>query len=151
MHWNGTAFDHPPPSTNTDSALFALYGLESNRLFAVGGGAGGVLLAWNGTSWANETPSGTQRMNGVWVASDGTAYAAGFNGHIMKRDSMTGTWGALDTAPNGQKLPVTYDDLHSIWVDDKNGIWATGGRLAADPPTDGVLIHYGEPVSTTLE
>jgi hypothetical protein len=149
MHWNGASFDHPPPAITTGLPLFALHGLESNRLFAVGGGAGGILLAWDGASWKNETPAGTQRMNGVWVAADGTAYAAGFNGKMMKRDSAG--WAALDTNPNNKTLPVTFDDLHSVWVDEKNGIWAVGGRLDANPPTDGVLIHYGASVSTTVE
>jgi hypothetical protein len=38
-------------------------------------------------------------------------------------------------------------DLHSIWVDDQGGIWMAGGRLSLDPPTDGVLLYYGPPIS----
>jgi hypothetical protein len=147
-HWNGTTFDRPPPMTGTPLSLFTIHGLSSDRVFAVGGGASGVLLAWDGMAWKNETAPGTPRMNGVWVAGEGTVYAAGFNGHIYKRDP---SWSALDTAPMGQSLPVTFDDFHSIWVDEKGEIWAVGGGLSADPPTGGMLVHYGVPISTMVD
>lgn len=38
-----------------------------------------------------------------------------------------------------------------MWVDDVGGVWVVGGRLAEDPPTGGVLVHYGAPVGTELE
>jgi hypothetical protein len=161
IHWNGTKFDHPPPDTGAGLPLFTVHGIKRDRIYAVGGASSGVIVAWDGAWWMDETPKPGDgapfpMMNGVWVANDGTAYTAGFNGHIYKRDPTApqGTktaWSELPTNPTGSTLRATFKDYHSIWVDEKNEIWAVGGDLTADPPKGGVLVHYGVPISTQVE
>jgi streptogramin lyase len=96
-----------------------------------------VILRRDGQTWVDETPRGLPQMSGIWVTPDGTAYAAGFNGHLYVRKD--GVWSEFEEPP-------TFQDFHAIWVDDQGGIWAVGGRLAADPPRDGVLVYYGPPL-----
>jgi hypothetical protein len=149
IHWNGTSFSRI--ATPTQTTLFTVHGASSDRLFAVGGfGDQGAIIAWNGTSWTSETPSpSTPAMNGVFALGDGSAYAGGYNGHIYVRSASSGSWSELSTRPSGKTMPITYYDVHSVWVDETGGIWAVGGRgLAGDPPTGGMLIHYGATIAS---
>jgi hypothetical protein len=123
--------------------LMGIHGRRPERVFAVGGSSSGVLLAWDGTQWIDETPGSIQQMIGVWATSDDEAYAVGFNGHAMHR--TTAGWAELP-----DKLG-TYHDLHAVWVDPDGGIWSVGGQLSANPPTEGVLVYYGPEIPTTIE
>jgi hypothetical protein len=140
LFWDGRAFQ--APATGTSLPLMGVHGTSADDVLAVGGVAGGVLLAWDGAAWRDETPRGTPQMTGVWAQDATLAYAAGFNGHIYRR--RDGEWADL-RATTG-----TYQSFHAIWVDETGGLWAVGGRLAADPPTGGMLIHYGPPLSTEV-
>lgn len=120
----------------TPLSLLALSGASEQSMYAVGGAANGVILHRTGESWTDETPAGLPPMNAVWAVDEELAYAAGFNGHLYVRKD--GTWEEFSPAP------PTFQDLHSVWVDADGGIWLAGGRLTADPPTDGVLLYYGE-------
>lgn len=141
LFWDGSQLQRH--DTGTRLPLMGVHGTRRDRVFAVGGVADGVLLSFDGSSWRNETPTGTPQMIGVWSLEDGIAYAAGFNGRIFRRDTA-GTWAELEA------MVPTFQDLHAIWLDEDAGLWAVGGRLAEDPPTDGVLIHYGPPVSSEV-
>jgi photosystem II stability/assembly factor-like uncharacterized protein len=152
VHWNGSTFT--PERTGVSQTLFTVHGIAAAHAYTVGGLVEGVLLRFDGSSWKNETPAtpgGTMPgMNGVFEAADGTAYAAGYNGHVFRRDGGNGVWSEMSTSPEGSMLRVSYDDYHSIFVDEKNEIWASGGQLGTDPPTSGVLVHYGLPIPTTI-
>lgn len=138
LFWDGTDFE--TRETGTALPLMTIHGTDADHVFAAGGVVNGVLLAWDGTEWQDETPSGTPQMIGVWSASDTLTYAAGFNGRVYRRENDAWSeW--VDAAP-------TFQDIHSVWVDDEEGLWLAGGRLAEDPPSGGVLVHYGLPVST---
>lgn len=139
LHYDGAQLAETP--TPTPLPLIALHGRSKDELYAVGGVADGVILRWNGQQWSNETPRGLPQMSGIWVTPNGTAYAAGFNGRIFRRQD--GTWSELEGIP-------TFQDFHAIWVDPDGGIWAAGGRLASDPPKDGVLVYYGPPLPEGL-
>jgi hypothetical protein len=139
MHFDGVAFD--APTSGTRLPLFTVHGTDPAHVWAVGGVADGVILAWDGTAWVDETPPETPQVNAVFASTAERVHAAGFNGRMWAREA--GVWGELDGVP-------TFDDLHSVWVDDEGGIWAGGGQLASDPPRDGVLVHYGRAVATGL-
>jgi hypothetical protein len=156
FHWNGTSFDHPPPSSCTGLSLFTAHGQTSDRVYAVGGAAGGAICAWDGTKWCPEGPDGLPQMNGVWTVKDATAYTAGFNGRIYRRDPSVApcdktAWTEVQTNPKGMNLKVTFKDFHSVWVDETGGVWAVGGELSSTPPKNGVLVHYGAPLPTTVQ
>lgn len=135
LFFDGQAITETP--TPTFLPLIAVHGRSADQVYAVGGVADGVILRREGQVWVDETPRGLPQMSGIWVTPDGTAYAAGFNGHLYVRKD--GAWSEFEAPP-------TFQDFHAIWVDDQGGIWAVGGRLAADPPRDGVLVYYGPPL-----
>lgn len=139
--WNGSSFVEP--RSGTALPLFTVHGLRASRVYAVGGVADGVILAWDGSEWMDETPREAPQLNAIWVVRDDLAYAAGFNGRIFRRDAAG--WSEI-----ADDIP-TFQDLHSVWVDENGEIWASGGRLASDPPKDGVLIHYGVPIPTEMQ
>ena len=122
----------------TPLPLISLHGTDPAGLYAVGGVSGGVILRNEGGVWIDETPRGLPMMSGVWATGRDEAYAAGFNGNLWRRTG--GAW--VEVAP----APPTFEDFHAVWVDPEGGLWAAGGRLAADPPRDGVLTYYGPPL-----
>lgn len=135
--WDGTRFTQHATGTPLD--LFTVHGVDFDHVFAVGGASEGVILSWDGARWVDETPPETPQLNGVFAPSASLVYAAGFNGRVFRRDA--GTWSEVQDVP-------TFDDLHSIWIDEEGGVWAVGGRLASDPPRDGVLVHHGRKIAT---
>jgi photosystem II stability/assembly factor-like uncharacterized protein len=128
--------------TGRTETLFTVHGASPARVFAVGGFGQGVILAYDGTQWVDESPEFTGQMNGVWAVDDQRAYAAGFNGTILERKD--GTWSEV------QGSKETLKDLHSIYIDDAGGIWACGGQISANPPRDGVLVYYGRKIASGL-
>lgn len=140
LDWNGSRFEDR--SLNSPQPLLTVHGVAPDALYAVGGFGTGEILRYDGAAWIDETPPELPGMNGVYATSRDEAYAAGFNGRIFRRQA--GVWSELPEA-----LP-TYLDLHSVWIDSAGGIWAAGGQLSADPPTDGVLIYYGPPIAHGL-
>jgi hypothetical protein len=132
LFWDGSAITDERAPTNLP--LIAIHGVDEAQVYAVGGVADGVVLRREGSSWINETPEGMQQMNGVWALANGDVYTAGFNGHIWRKHG--GVWAEFEAPP-------TFQDFHAIWVDPEGGIWAAGGRLASNPPKDGVLVYYG--------
>lgn len=127
------------PESGTTETLFTVHGHTGDRVYAVGGTLRGVILAFDGERWVDETPAGAAGINGVHAVNESEAYAAGFNGTVWKRAS-SGTWSAFSPAP------PTFEDLHAVWVDADGAIWVVGGLLSADPPTRGVLARYGSPL-----
>lgn len=120
-------------------SLMGIHGTRADHVFAVGGASSGVLLAWNGTEWIDESVPLMPQMSGVWATSDEEAIAVGFNGNSYRRT-------AAGWAKAPEPLP-TFRDLHAVWVDDEGGIWAVGGQLASTPPTQGMLVYYGPEIS----
>ncbi|HKU43241.1 MAG TPA: hypothetical protein VJR89_34005 [Polyangiales bacterium] len=133
LHCQASRFEQN--TLDTPLSLLALSGTSEQALYAVGGAANGVILHRSGKDWSDETPAGLPPMNAVWAVDEELAYAAGFNGHLYVRQD--GVWQEFEPAP------PTFQDLHSVWVDDEGGIWLAGGRMTTDPPTDGVLLYYG--------
>jgi hypothetical protein len=138
--YDGTSYSEP--MTGTRFPLFTVHGARKDHAFAVGGVASGVIVRWDGAEWIDETPAEAPQMNGVWVVGDALAYAAGFNGRMYKREGST--WSEVSGVP-------TFQDLHSVWIDETGAIWACGGQLASDPPKQGVLVRYGPPIATGIE
>jgi hypothetical protein len=58
---------------------------------------------------------------------DGKAYAVGINGQVLARRGKQ--WQLLKTGLDLAR------DLHSVWIDDKGGVWAVGGHVIG-PPSD---------------
>ena len=119
--------------TNT---LFTIHGAGS-RLAAVGGFAlTGVILERNGTDpFSPRTPSGTPRLNGIFVPPNGHAVAVGVSLAVAARDDSG--WSLVNAGTDDLAR-----DFHAVWIDSEDGIWAVGGDLGF--LTMG-LVAYGGP------
>ncbi len=95
---------------------------------------------------------GPKRAWSSWVSSDQRAALLEAQAEHRRIRSVGSAYHRKDGVWEEVKprLP-TYVDIHSIWADGEGGVWMAGGRLAADPPTDGVLLHHGTPIPTAVE
>ncbi len=66
----------------------AIHGNRWDNAYAVG--YGGQVAHWNGSSWSAESVPSGQSLWGVWVAPNGTAWAAGVS--TLYRRQSNGTW-----------------------------------------------------------
>jgi len=84
--WNGSSWQLL--NTGMSGYIRGLAGSAPNRVFAVGtrpGNVEGWVTYWDGSGWAaQQIPSETPRLNGVWVAPTGEVFAVGDTGTILK-------------------------------------------------------------------
>jgi photosystem II stability/assembly factor-like uncharacterized protein len=77
--WSSTT---PSPSV---IGLFAVGGRSVNEVYAVGATGGLIFRSTGGNVWSTETSPTTKDLFGVWVASNGEAFAVGRAGTIVHR------------------------------------------------------------------
>lgn len=141
MHWDGSALSMV--ESPTIRSLFTLHVIEGDVAVVGGEGTATILRGTDGV-FADVTPmadDGTVpvRMNGVWLTAPGEGYAVGVYGDILRQRG--GVW-----APEA----ALFDHLHGVWVDPSGGVWAVGGEILSEPLTTGVVVHRGNPVSSTV-
>lgn len=124
--------------------LFTVHGRD-DLVIGVGGAVSGLIVECAPGSVTNVTPPITEaevnQLNGVYVGAKATV-AVGARGSVWRRDDA-GKWAEDADAPEN---PLDY---HSVYVDPDGGLWAVGGRLQSDPPTDGVIAHFGPALAST--
>ncbi|MFN3198149.1 MAG: hypothetical protein ACE366_06995 [Bradymonadia bacterium] len=124
LHWDGTRFirvDVPDLEL-----MFTVHGAPGQLTLAVGGRRNGKAWRWSGEAWIEETIQGLEGhgLNGVHVASDGSAVAVGAGGTVVMR-SADGVWGTPATDLLGAGDLYT---LHAVWRG--AALWTVGGALA---------------------
>ncbi|HTM43789.1 MAG TPA: hypothetical protein VL137_02480 [Polyangiaceae bacterium] len=132
LHWDGAALS--PGDTGVGSSLFTVHA-QGGLYAAVGGLVSGIIVEYDG-QWTDVTPSPQPNaLTGVCLGKSGSGYAVGSLGAVYRRSS-TG-WKEVNT-------DLSIDgNLHSVWMDQKGGVWAVGGQTFSEPFSDGVLIHGG--------
>jgi hypothetical protein len=132
LHFDGGEWSLVPSGVSTP--LFTMHG-GGSVVAAVGGFQEGQILERNdGGSFVSRTPSGTPRLNGVFVPPSGDAVAVGISLAVAAR-SASG-WTLVDEGTD----PLLRD-FHAVWIDSEDGIWAVGGDLSL--LTNGVLAYGG--------
>lgn len=132
LRFDGEAWSLAPSGVST--ALFTVHS-GGSVLAAVGGFQEGQILERNPNgSFTPRAPSGTPRLNGIFVPSSGDAIAVGINLSVIAR-SASG-WTVVDEGSDPD-----LRDFHAVWIDSEDGIWAVGGNLAF--LTNGVLAYGG--------
>ncbi|GEM_PF-2305355 len=131
MQWNGTTWILlTAPTITYDSStpqdLQSVHVIDTNGDgvgdFGFAVGVGGVILQYNGTTWAPASSPTTKDLNGVFVVSSSEAWAVGNSGVILRW--IGGLW-------NTPASPVTTQ-LNSIYMLDTDGDgtanvgWAVG-------------------------
>jgi len=124
--------------------LFTVHG-RGDVVIGVGGAFQGLIVELAPGTVTDVTPpiseAEVMQLNGVYVGAKATI-AVGAQGTVWQRDDA-GKWSQDADAPE------TPRDYHSVYVDPDGGLWAVGGTLLSDPPTDGVLAHFGQPLKST--
>lgn len=140
LHWSGGAWER----IAVPGKLFTVHG-DGDLVIGVGGSVSGKMVELVAGAATDVTPMGeVYQQNGVYVGADATV-SVGAEGSVWRRQS-DGTWTLDEDTP---ETPLGY---HSVYVDPDGGLWAVGGQLTSEPPTQGILGHFGQPVqSTTIE
>ncbi len=136
LHWDGSDWSHTV--LDGEPRLVTLHGAASDDMVVVGGTSQALILERGASDdWSDASPGPYSLLNGTYVSSDGTAYAAGLIGTVFQRED--GEWATLP-------LPPVIKDWHAVWVDPRGDAWVAGGRLLSAAQFDqGALLHYGPP------
>lgn len=111
-------------------------------IVSVGGFYDGIILEHVDGALEEVTPRGLGQLQGVFVADDGSAVAAGNQGAIWQR-STTGEWTRAEDAP---ETSLAY---HAVFRDDDGGHWVVGGLLDGAPLQHGILTYRGDQIRGT--
>jgi hypothetical protein len=122
-----------------DDTLFTVH-CTKDKLAIVGGATDGTLFQTEGDGLVERTPDKAPLLQGVSVGEDGTVWAVGQSGAIFRGDGS----GFVAVDP-GLDFAAA-ESLHSVWVDDKGGVWAVGGDVLTPELDQGLALHLGEPV-----
>jgi hypothetical protein len=130
LHFDGAAWSRQvfPDSPR----LVTLSGAGTDDMVVVGGTTQGVIYERADGPWGDASPAGVAPLNGVFVASDGTAAAVGMSSAVLVRES--GTWRTLTNPP-------VLGDWHGAWIDERGSVYAAGGDFIN--LRDGALVRYG--------
>ncbi|HEY2517900.1 MAG TPA: hypothetical protein VGI39_43820 [Polyangiaceae bacterium] len=131
--------------TGTKETLFTVHG-SGDRVVAVGGSGNGVVVDGSGAEFHDVSPAGAGLLQGIF-STPRVDWASGERGAVYKR-VLAGAAGFAQV-DHGLVLPAA-SSLHSVFVDDNGGVWSAGGDVLTTKLDDGMLIHYGEPVSTVI-
>lgn len=133
MHWTGEAEGWVEVPSGTTSDLISLWGTGPDEILAVGGRTTATLARYDGTSWAVQDVPEVLGLNGIWMASDGTA-------------TVVGPFGGAGVVEPGA-LSITAEDsgtilaLHGVFGFDGVERWAVGGSLDMAPPYVGIALR----------
>jgi len=128
-------------ASGTKDTLFTVHGSPGKPVI-VGGTTSPDALIGNASSgvFASAAPAtNTGILQGVYQ-SDGDVWASGEKGNVYQLQGTS--FGLVDT-----KLTLDVGSLHSVYIDDKGGIWSAGGNVLSTTLDDGTLIHRGDPIS----
>ena len=119
-HFDGATWSEVelPPIDRPSRALFKVWGSGRDHVFAVG--QGGVILRYDGITWA-QVPSGTTKdLISLWGTSADEIIAVGgrSNGTISRYDGVDWTTHVIGESPG----------LNGVWVDSSGKAWVCGVR-----------------------
>jgi hypothetical protein len=122
--------------------LFTVHG-GGDVTVAVGGFVSGLVVEVGAGALVDKTPDNAPELIGVHVRGDGSALAVGYEGAIWWR-SPAGAWRRDEDAPG------PFFSYHAAWVDPAGSAWAVGGFLDAEPLRQGLLSHFGAPITGVI-
>src|SRR5690606_32774875 len=109
---------------------------NGDTILSVGGFYDGLIVELEPGECTDVTPPQLRQLQGVFVAEDGSAVAAGNAGAIWRRSS-DGEWAEDEDAP------PTELSYHQVFQDTEGGVWAVGGFLEGSPLERGLLTYFG--------
>lgn len=138
-HFNGTAWRRV--ESGTTRTLFTVHGSSAAEVYAVGGFGSGTLLAFDGARWTDASPQGAPALSGVHATADQIWSVGGRGGVVHGRP---GAWEPVEP------FAFTERELHAVFVDEEQGVWAVGGAIASQPLDQGVIGYRGPDKPTSF-
>ncbi|MEK6606576.1 MAG: hypothetical protein AABZ30_02845 [Myxococcota bacterium] len=132
VHFDGVNFTQM--SSGTADRLITVYGRGSDDVWAVGGLGSGVVLRYDGKTWASVGPAGVGGLMGLWTGPGSDVVVSGFYGVVAV--GHVSDWNEV--------VGLTSDCLHGVWGDGKGTVLAGGGEFLGSPPRAGVIVGIGE-------
>jgi hypothetical protein len=130
-------------ATHTTDRLTSVHG-TGDTVVVVGGRTSGKLLELNASGqFENKTPAGSQVLQDVVIAEDGTGYAVGADGQVFRREK--GQWSLVD-----HRLDFGVQSLQGVWMDPRGGMWTVGGNVQTLKLDGGAIGYFGAAVPSTL-
>jgi hypothetical protein len=117
--------------------LLCVWGTSPNDVFAVGGprgnGTPSSVVHYDGATWANLSPGGTETFWWAHGTSSTSVWAVGENGRIVFWDGAKFT----------EQASGTTATLYGVWAAAPDDVWAVGGTPEGGTakPND-VLLHF---------
>ncbi len=139
LRWDGAALSVVPTNADLETATAPLLTVDASgdRVLAVGGAGNGLLLAWDGAAWRDESPEFQPGFNGVC----GRGADALVVGQAAARVQL-GAQGWESDLDRGIEV-FTRNDWHACDLDDDGGAWMVGGRIGSRPMGAGVVGYAG--------
>lgn len=149
-HFDGatwTRLDLSAAGVGPHDGLFTAAGRGKSDVYIVGGKpAQGLALHWDGVAWARVPGlalDGVPQLAGVFEGPAGEVAMTGLTGtKLVGRPVGGGAGGAA--APlswRNDSAQAPFDDLHAVWFDAADDIFAAGGNFFAF--RSGIVAHYG--------
>ncbi len=102
--------------------LRGVWGSSGTDVFAVG--SNGIILRYNGTTWATMDSATTQELYDVWGSSGTDVFAVGTNGIILRYNGST--WATMES-----------NTTETLW-----GVWGSSGTDVFAVGNAGTIVHY---------
>jgi hypothetical protein len=133
VQWNGKAFRRISLAPGTLlGSISRIFGLTDNAIYAVGNN--GTLLHFDGNAWQRQESGTTYPLTDIY-GSNGTAVISADNDLTMQYAvlQLKGTLCSVMVeagvvTPDQLFKPKLYGELASVWIDEKNAVYA-GGNL----------------------
>lgn len=127
MKWNGSSWDL---MLQSPAIVYALWAFSEQQIHAAGRS---VQYYYDGHDWTPGVVGSPtdKRLNGVWCADDGQAFAVGDSGIILRYDGAA--WSRMTS-------PVTVR-LNCVWGTSPTNLYAAGND-PNEPSATCVIIHY---------
>ncbi len=149
VHYDGVSWTRQPaPEANTQT-MFTVHGAGSDDATAVGGAANGAAWHYDGTSWAVDSPPPTA-IAPAWTGT----FSHPTWGTVACGAQQSIWWRASDErwTPDPRAIPTAASwKFHSCWIDDRGGVWATGGDLDSPALDHGVIAYCGDAAINPIE
>jgi len=138
-HYDGSAFTNMPlPAGVTPYDLMGVWGSSAANVYAVGSDmvSGGLILRYNGSAWANVTPTGVNNwLTGVWGASASAVFVVG----DATWDPDTYTYSTIIHFFNGTSWTQLDAGTGNVNL---NAVWGTAANNVFAVGDSGVILHY---------
>ena len=122
MRWDGSAL----AVANAPAAerYLTVHGCGPSDVTIVGGSVTASAAHWDGTAWADATPTDAGPLAGVFCAG-GTTWISGAYGYAARR-AGTGAWTTVETP-----IDISTLTIHGLYATAAGRVLGAGGNLNA--------------------